>query len=789
MLSPRTRRALLAAGAFAGGAAMAVPLVAPELLRRKILSAIHERTGLNAELAGVSLGVSEATLTGLRVSGTLRGGEIDATFEEARVSVEPLALLGDPLVAIDRVHVRGGAVTWVAPRAEAGDGASATSGSTGTRSLPPLSLEGVSLSLGDADGELVHVDALAGEWNERGAHAEAHGIRIDGGSSSWIVTEATVRLTRPGESLLVAGVTVEGATLTVQGNEEARLARLRALRPRRAATGEGGARAELLERLDPAFSAELGGVSISLLAEDGTESVGLTDLSASVERTSGRLTTEGHARPGESGRLGWDLLLEPSALRVSGTVDLLEVPFAIFAPLLPALPLHAPENARVSGMLSLARGDDGSVRGSGSLDVTGLGFSHPRIASAPVTNLAFGVRGDASWEPEARTLHLSDVIVHVPASTGATPEARLSGTVVWQPERYAVDLSATLPATPCDDVVHAIPHDVLGELSAMSLEGRFGASIDLDVDSADLDHTTLRIRVADGCRFVTVPPFADPARFSQPFHHRVEENDGDVFEMDTGPGTLAWTPISQMSPFLLHAVVAHEDASFFTHSGFATWAIRDALVDDLRAGRYVRGASTITMQLVKNAFLHREKTLVRKVQEVLLTWWVETAMTKEQILELYLNVIELGDRVYGIRDAAHSWFGREPAELSAAESVYLAMILPNPPAFSAEHRREGRPPESFRRRMAGFLRHLGERGRYDAAAVEAGLADIEAMRFFHPDEAPPGPRALIGSTSVLPIGAFEDAIAPEGLTLSDDVPSEDEASTDDGWDRWEEVVP
>jgi hypothetical protein len=384
---------------------------------------------------------------------------------------------------------------------------------------------------------------------------------------------------------------------------------------------------------------------------------------------------------------------------------------------------------------------------------------------------------------------LEEVFLRAPSSTGAAAEMRLEGSIVWQPERYAFDLHARLPSTPCNDAAHAIPRDLLAELDELALDGRIGGSIDLDVDSDDLDHATLRMRVADACRFLHVPPFADPARFAQPFHHRAVESDGDVFEMDTGPGTLAWTPISRVSPYLLHAVVAHEDASFFDHSGFAPWAIRDALVANLRAGRYVRGASTITMQLVKNAFLHREKTLARKVQEVLLTWWVESAMTKEQILELYLNVIELGDRVYGIRNAARSWFGREPAELSAAESVYLAMILPNPPAFAAEHRREGRPPEAFRRRMASFLRHLGERGRYDAAAVEAGLTDIEAMRFFRDGDPTPAPRALVGSTAVLPIGAYE-TLAGEGFSLET---TEGEEPVDGGeeasWDRWEEVVP
>jgi membrane peptidoglycan carboxypeptidase len=232
-----------------------------------------------------------------------------------------------------------------------------------------------------------------------------------------------------------------------------------------------------------------------------------------------------------------------------------------------------------------------------------------------------------------------------------------------------------------------------------------------------------------------------------------------------------------MSPFLLHAVIAHEDAGFVAHHGFAPSEIQVALVRNLIAGRYVQGASTITMQLVKNVFLHREKTLARKLQEVLLTWWTERVFSKERILELYLNVIEYGPSVYGIRHAADHYFGRAPGELSVAESAFLATILPSPKLFHAAYE-DGSPSPRLRERLRVFLRRLADRGRIDAAALEAGLADVESMTFHREGAERPPPRALVGTARALPFAMVaEDATG--WLDEADDAPDPSAFSTAD----------
>jgi membrane peptidoglycan carboxypeptidase len=121
-----------------------------------------------------------------------------------------------------------------------------------------------------------------------------------------------------------------------------------------------------------------------------------------------------------------------------------------------------------------------------------------------------------------------------------------------------------------------------------------------------------------------------------------------------------------------------EDGGFRHHTGFDKTAIQNSIRDNLRAGRFLRGASTISMQLAKNIYLDREKSLSRKLQEAILTTYLEQSLTKDEILELYFNVVEFGPMLYGIGPAAAYYFNTVPNELSLGQSVFLTSLLPNP---------------------------------------------------------------------------------------------------------------
>jgi monofunctional biosynthetic peptidoglycan transglycosylase len=139
-----------------------------------------------------------------------------------------------------------------------------------------------------------------------------------------------------------------------------------------------------------------------------------------------------------------------------------------------------------------------------------------------------------------------------------------------------------------------------------------------------------------------------------------------------------WVPYERISEHLKRAVVAAEDARFLDHEGFDWEMIQKAIVRNEKKGRVIAGASTISQQLAKNLFLSGERSWLRKGQEAIITWMLEDALSKRRILELYLNVAEWGDGVFGAEAAARRHFGVPAAALSPEQAAWLAVILPSP---------------------------------------------------------------------------------------------------------------
>lgn len=139
-----------------------------------------------------------------------------------------------------------------------------------------------------------------------------------------------------------------------------------------------------------------------------------------------------------------------------------------------------------------------------------------------------------------------------------------------------------------------------------------------------------------------------------------------------------WVPYARISVNLKRAVVASEDAKFLDHAGFDWEAIEKAIEKNERRGKVVAGASTISQQLAKNLLLSGERTWLRKGEEAAITWMLESTMSKRRILELYLNVAEWGDGIFGAEAAARHHFGVSAADLGPEQAAWLAAILPSP---------------------------------------------------------------------------------------------------------------
>lgn len=176
----------------------------------------------------------------------------------------------------------------------------------------------------------------------------------------------------------------------------------------------------------------------------------------------------------------------------------------------------------------------------------------------------------------------------------------------------------------------------------------------------------------------SIPDIEDLNKHDTGLFIKIKEVRGGVKEWPVGTRNPWWVSLNRVSPYLIDAVIASEDDAFFEHDGFDFDEIKDAIKTDIKKKKLARGASTITMQLARNLYLTKEKTLTRKLKEAYITYRVERILTKSRILELYLNIVEWGPGIYGIGEASEYYFGKSPSELNLKEATLLAVILPNP---------------------------------------------------------------------------------------------------------------
>jgi monofunctional glycosyltransferase len=139
-----------------------------------------------------------------------------------------------------------------------------------------------------------------------------------------------------------------------------------------------------------------------------------------------------------------------------------------------------------------------------------------------------------------------------------------------------------------------------------------------------------------------------------------------------------WVSVDKINRQYLYAIVMSEDSKYFSHDGINYDAILRSLIVNLKSKSFKSGGSTISQQVVKNLFLTKEKTIVRKIKEYFITMKLERSFTKNQILELYLNLIEVGPDIYGVNAASHNYFSKAPDEINGAEGAFVALMLPSP---------------------------------------------------------------------------------------------------------------
>ena len=184
-----------------------------------------------------------------------------------------------------------------------------------------------------------------------------------------------------------------------------------------------------------------------------------------------------------------------------------------------------------------------------------------------------------------------------------------------------------------------------------------------------------------------------------------------------------WRPVDRISPYLQEAVILSEDAKFWRHEGVDWDAVEKAAEKNWKKGKVAVGGSTITQQLAKNLYLSPSKNPLRKLRELLIARRLEAQLSKERLLELYLNVAEWGDGVFGAEAAARRWFGVSAADLSPVQAARLAVALPSP-RLRAPTARDA----SLDRKAARLVTSLHRRGLLDAAGLDQALAQLGQPR-------------------------------------------------------------
>jgi monofunctional biosynthetic peptidoglycan transglycosylase len=200
---------------------------------------------------------------------------------------------------------------------------------------------------------------------------------------------------------------------------------------------------------------------------------------------------------------------------------------------------------------------------------------------------------------------------------------------------------------------------------------------------------------------------------------QVKDWHGNYHPFVVGPKNRYWVSSNNIPPEMKWAVILAEDGNFYQHEGFDVKAIKKAIKYDLEKKSLKRGASTITQQTAKNLFLSREKTITRKVKEIYLAWRMEQELTKGRIIELYLNVVELGPMVYGIGHGSRYYFGKPASALTPRECAFLAAMLPGPRLAYNPYKNLGK----VLKRSDMILRLLRQKGVLGEAEYQAALAE------------------------------------------------------------------
>ncbi len=361
-------------------------------------------------------------------------------------------------------------------------------------------------------------------------------------------------------------------------------------------------------------------------------------------------------------------------------------------------PLGVPDGAiALTGTASLhaPRGaDEGPARVELVVDTTGTVHA-PRLSQRAIVLDGTAVRASASLDEGTAHVTLDATRAGATLQTtfdlADTDEAGMVATA-----------TAHLPRLACATLLAALPEALRPALDGMSLSGTIAGDLATSVPVDAPAQLTLEGELVNRCEVLSEPPLADVARIlvEAPRLPGARDAGGQPRVVELGPSNPGYRALDRIPATVVSILAASEDAHFYRHPGVDLAAIGQALSRDIETGTPGRGGSTITQQVAKNLFLSGERTVGRKLEEAVLAWRLERLLGKRRILELYVNLVELGPGIYGVVEGAQAYFHKDVSRLDADEAAKLAALLPAP--------RRGMD-DAWRRRHAALVARLPAR--------------------------------------------------------------------------------
>lgn len=396
----------------------------------------------------------------------------------------------------------------------------------------------------------------------------------------------------------------------------------------------------------------------------------------------------------------------------------------------------------------------GDYKISGSWAIKNLLINQPRISAEDIIVPDARIEADMLIGENfvcldsTSTVYLRDAFVHPYLKYTLSPNK-------------IYEMKLTAQEQDAQAIFDSFPLGLFESLDGIKVQGKLKYNLDFYLDTAIPDSVRFNSTLTPSNFKVLHFGKTDLQKINSDFIYTPYEYGKPMRNITIGPSNPNFTRLDDISPNFKNALLTAEDPSFYRHKGFVEESIRKSIAVNFKEKKFKRGGSTISMQLVKNVFLSRKKTLVRKAEEILIVWLIENnhLVSKSRMLEVYFNIIEMGNNVYGIGEASRHYFAKSPSELTLGEGIFLANIVPKPKAALYKFMSNG----TLKGYLLPYFRYIGNimarRGLAPADTTGYGFYDVrlrEGLRQYL------APDSTTLDTNSVDIGE-DDMMTPEGM--------------------------